>query len=1114
MKEFALLARTLPEIQAAGVIVRDRNACDLGGLWGSAPALVAAGMAASVEGRWLVVCPGIEEADETAADIRSFFDGPVGVFPAWETAPGPASAEPGHTEPRLSPRLFGARLNVLLDLAIPDRKPPRIIVAPVQAVLQPVPPPELLWGHLLEIRPGKPLPIDALAKALVEHEFARVPQVEGPGEFSIRGGIVDVFAHSDERPFRIVYDGDDVETVRPFDPASQQSFRAEREVALGLVKRSDFFLPPGAGHSILDYLAETDCLLFREETEMDEKARRYLGTFRGTGLEPLAQMWKKAEKFGRVRTHTLPVNESAHRLNIRTISTQRFSGDLKNILAELQRVAEEARRVIVVCQNEGETERLKEILAEGGLQARVTVCIGSLHRGFLIPALASAFIPHNELFNRPRRHHAGDPGPAAAKGDVRAIDSFLDLEAGDFVVHNIHGVGKFLGITRMQRDGRQQEFLQVEFSEGVRVYVPASQIDQVNKYVGGGGAAHPELSKVGTAGWEAKKARVAQALEKLAQELVEVQAIREQELGTPFPPDTPWQREFEAAFPFEDTPDQIDATIALKKDMERPKPMDRLLCGDVGYGKTELAMRAAFKTVMYGKQVCVLVPTTILAQQHLETFTERMAAYPVRIAALSRFQTKGEQTAVVEAVAAGAIDIVVGTHRLFSGDIRFKDLGLLIIDEEQRFGVEHKEKLKRLRATVDILTLTATPIPRTLHLALLGVRDISTLSTPPQGRRSIQTEVMRYSHERVREAILREINRDGQVFYVHNRVYDIEGVERHLNDLVPEARTAVVHGQMEPHELEERMLLFVNGDVDVLVTTTIIESGLDIPNANTIVIDDADMYGLADLHQLRGRVGRYKHQAFAYFLLPEERPVTHDAEKRLRAIEEFNELGAGFKIAMRDLEIRGAGNILGKEQSGHIAAVGYELFCRMLEQAVRKARKLPPPLDLEAALDLPVDAFIPEDYVPGDRVRIELYRRICRARSKEELEAVAAELRDRFGAPPDPVRMLLGLAEVRVHAARHELATVAQGGPRLICRFRSRVFAEKLKAKFPGRVRIVDDATLHIVPDPETSDPRKLLALARETLDPASPAVIPPPPPPPPPPRPQKPGVRTWPRRF
>ncbi|MEK7465907.1 MAG: transcription-repair coupling factor [Planctomycetota bacterium] len=1102
MREFALLARTLPEIQAAMVVVRDRNAVDLGGLWGSSAALVAASMAAAPPAeedkkrpspaRWLVVTSGVEEAEQTVLDIASFFDGTVARFPSWEAAPGPDS--------RLSPRIFAQRLNVLLDFAIPGRTAPRVVVAPIQAVLQGVPSPDLLWGNLLEIRPGKPLPIDTLAQQLVDHEFVRVPQVEAPGEFSVRGGIVDVFAHSDERPWRIVYDGDNVETVKPFDPATQQSFRAEREATLGLVKRSQFFLTPGTGHSIVDYLADTDCVLFREESELDERARRYLGTIPGVGLEPLAALLKKTAKRGVVRTHTLPVNESPHRLNIRTLSTQRFSGDLKNILGELNRVAEEVRRVIVYCQAEGEIQRLKEILKEGNLESRVTPHLGMLHRGFVLPALSAAFIPHNELFNRPHRHHAATTGAVEKKGETRAIDAFLDLEPGDFVVHNVHGVGKFIGIARMARDGRQQEFLQVEFNEGVRVYVPASQIDQINKYVGGGAAVSPELSRVGSAAWEAKKARVADALEKLAGELVEVQAIREQELGTAFPPDTPWQREFEAAFPFEDTPDQIDATIALKKDMERPKPMDRLLCGDVGYGKTELAMRAAFKTVMHGKQVCILVPTTVLSQQHYDTFRERMAAYPVRIAALSRFQSKAEQKLTVEATSAGAVDVVIGTHRLFSGDIRFKDLGLLVIDEEQRFGVEHKEKLKRLRATVDILTLTATPIPRTLHLALLGVRDISTLSTPPQGRRSIQTEVMRYSNERVREAILREINRDGQVFFVHNRVYDIEGVERHLNDLVPEAKTTVVHGQMSPDMLEERMLAFVNGDVDMLVTTTIIESGLDIQNANTIIIDDADMYGLADLHQLRGRVGRSAHQAYAYFLIPSDRPVSHDAEKRLRAIEEFNELGAGFKIATRDLEIRGAGNILGKEQSGHIAAVGYEMFCRMLDQAVRKARKLPPPLDVEASVDFPVDAFIPAEYVPGDRVRIELYRRICRAKSQEELEAVKIELNDRFGPPPEPVQTLIAIAEVRVGASRHDLATIGQGGSRIIARFRIRATAEMLKAKFPGRVRIVDDANLHIVPDPETSDPRKLLALARETLDPATKAL--PPPPPPPPPRP------------
>ncbi len=553
----------------------------------------------------------------------------------------------------------------------------------------------------------------------------------------------------------------------------------------------------------------------------------------------------------------------------------------------------------------------------------------------------------------------------------------------------------------LEKNGQREEHLILEFGGGTRVYVPASKIDLVQKYVGGS-RADPELSRLGGTSWQRKKEKVQAAVMDLASEMVELQAMREAQPGVSFPPDSEWQREFEAAFPYQETPDQLTSMNEIKRDMQRSRPMDRLVCGDVGYGKTELAMRAAFKTIDNGRQVAVLVPTTVLAEQHYRTFSQRLAEYPFVVDTISRFRSAAEQKRVIERLAVGGVDIIIGTHRLVSQDVRFKDLGLAIIDEEQRFGVEHKERLKKLRQTVDVLTLTATPIPRTLHLSLLGIRDISNLETPPQGRLAIETRIVRFDPQLIRHAILRELNREGQIYFVHNRVQNIREIADKIQKIVPEARIAIGHGQMGEHELEAAMSKFVRREVDILVATTIIESGLDIPNANTIFINQADNYGLADLHQLRGRVGRYKHRAYAYLVLDSERAITPDAGRRLKAIEEFTELGAGFKIAMRDLEIRGAGNILGTQQSGHIAAVGYELYCQLLENAVRSLKNMPVKTHLEVTLDLPWPAVLPREYVPGQKQKIEVYRRLARIRRLERLGGlpprVARSLRSGAGS--------------------------------------------------------------------------------------------------------------------
>jgi transcription-repair coupling factor (superfamily II helicase) len=585
----------------------------------------------------------------------------------------------------------------------------------------------------------------------------------------------------------------------------------------------------------------------------------------------------------------------------------------------------------------------------------------------------------------------------------------------------------------------------------------------------------------------------------LASDMVELQALREAQPGIAFPPDTEWQAEFEAAFPYEETPDQLTTLVEIKRDMERSRPMDRLICGDVGYGKTELAMRAAFKAVDNGKQVAVLVPTTVLAEQHFRTFSQRLAEYPFVVESISRFRSGAEQKRILDRLARGGVDIIIGTHRLVSADVRFKDLGLVVIDEEQRFGVEHKERLKRLRQTVDVLTLTATPIPRTLHLSLLGIRDISNLETPPRDRLAIETRIARFDPQLVRHAMLRELNREGQIYFVHNRVQDIAQVADRVQQIVPEARIVVGHGQMDEHELERAMLRFVRREADVLVATTIIESGLDIPNANTIFINQADNYGLADLHQLRGRVGRYKHRAYAYLLLDSSRQVTPAASKRLKAIEEFTELGAGFKIAMRDLEIRGAGNILGTQQSGHIAAVGYELYCQLLETAVRRLKNQPLRTHVEVTLELPWKAFLPRDYVPGQKLRIEVYRRLGRVRRLDRLEDFKGELRDRFGPLPERAEWLLRLAELRLLAERWQVASLhlegkgikdtataaidtSLGPVDVVLGYRNPRKLQRLAERSEGRLRVVDEATAYFRLSPAETEPEALYSCLKHLL--------------------------------
>jgi transcription-repair coupling factor (superfamily II helicase) len=624
------------------------------------------------------------------------------------------------------------------------------------------------------------------------------------------------------------------------------------------------------------------------------------------------------------------------------------------------------------------------------------------------------------------------------------------VSPGDLVVHAHHGIARYLGPRAVEREGVPREFLLLEFRDGEQLYVPVDAVDLVHRYVGAGELS-PRLNALGGRMWKRQTSEVRDAVTLLALDMIRTQAARATNPGFTFPADSRWQREFEASFPFPDTPDQAAASDVVKRDMQKPVPMDRLLCGDVGYGKTEIAVRAAFKAVEAGKQVAVLVPTTILAEQHGRTFAERMAEYPFVVEVLSRFRTRAEQAEVLARCAAGGVDVLIGTHRLLQPDVRFRDLGLAVIDEEQRFGVGAKEHLKRLRSQVDVLTLTATPIPRTLHMALLGLRDISNLGTPPRGRMAIQTEVVRFDRERIREAILRELARDGQVYFVHNRVHSIHRMADMVREIVPEAAVGIVHGQMKKAEIRRVMGAFIRGEIQVLVATTIIASGVDIPNVNTLFVHHAHEFGLADLHQLRGRVGRFHNRAYAYLILPRRKPVSETAEKRVRAIEEYTELGAGFRIALRDLEIRGAGNILGAEQSGHIAAVGYDMYCRLLREAVASlsgdAGRVPRG---DLGVDLAVSAHLPDAFVPDLRARMDLYRRIAAAPDRRALDAVRAELLDRFGPPPAQAEALLALARLKFAAAAARAVYVGSGEGAVYAAFEPAEAAKPFAARSGG----------------------------------------------------------------
>jgi len=1081
----------------------NEGAVKVEGTWGSFAPLLASYISKELGRPILYIRPHIDDADKAADDLHTFratagHSAPtsgaedIETFAAWEGEEDLADAT---DETRAERLRIVSRLSSLVSRNSGTEKPV-IIPAAVQAICQPIPKPQALEASSLALEVGKNLSPKEAVGWLVENGFERVDSVDLPGQFAHRGGIIDIYAPlvtvdstgspQEENPqaslganqvaaaIRIEFFGDTIESIRQVNLDTQRSTRQIESVSVvsavcgTRLEEKELFV---------NILPRDTIIILEEPGDIEEVANVYLDRVENPGrLYSWADIYAAMDNFAQLhicRFATAPVlsceskNGGSEFLKVDVKSVQRFQHKAtslwaghKEALEQLVQEAKEGKKVLLYCEASAEIQRVGEIITEiaGKIPANFKLLSGFINQGFVVNSLKMIVISHHELFGQFALRRRQRPVRAGAP-----VDTLSDLQVGDYVVHLSYGIGKFLGIKTIAEDGGSGEYLTIGYADGVKIQVSVRNIALVQKFIGTS-PKRPKLSKIGSKRWQKQKEKVAKSVRDLAGELLEVQAKRRMLGGVAFGADSAWQMEFEESFAYQETPDQSTAAEQIKADMAEAVAMDRLLCGDVGYGKTELAMRAAFKAVENGKQVAILVPTTVLSVQHGRTFTERFADFPICIEVLNRFRTTGQAMDIIDRTKAGKVDILIGTHRLLSKDVGFKDLGLLIIDEEQRFGVEHKEKLKRLRVNVDVLTMTATPIPRTLHMSLLGLRDISSLGTPPLDRRSIVTGVTAYNGELIRKAIIRELNRQGQVFFVHNRVRTIEKKAWEIQKLVSDAKIAIAHGQMAKSELERAMIDFVVGETDVLVCTTIIESGLDIPNANTIFINDADRFGLAELHQLRGRVGRYKHRAYAYMLLPQKRSITPIAARRLKAIEEYAHLGAGFRIALRDLEIRGAGNILGAEQSGHIQMVGYQMYCELLADAVKKLKREPVEPIPSAVIDLGFAAYIPKNYIPVDRNRMEVYRKIAVAKNRDDLKQIGSELTDVYGPVPDEVELLLALAELRIEASKLDIKSIVASGQNLVFSFAKEVGrqAESLFAKVSGEVRMAGPKMVYL----------------------------------------------------
>jgi len=998
---------------------RDQGTCSIGNLWGSSQGLLLAcalGRGPMQDAFTLVVTSTEAEAEAMTEDLKSFGQ-PAVHFPAREQR-----AKGGPSSDARSMRL---RLQLVQALGSGAKGRPRVVVSSLLALLQPVPALKELEKQFLQLAVGDGLDPGPLLRDLVAAGYSRQPLAEAPGEVSLRGDILDLFPFSADLPLRIEIFEDEIESLRTFDPENQLSVESVSTLDVCTAAESAT-LESGEGSSLLGFLGPQAWVVEVEPLRVEEKAES-LRNQSAAHEQALRRFNLERKGHSGLQLQSLPGED----VSLDTRSVKTLEVGMRQAPQALREAAQNTGRIIVLCLNEAERHRLRETWAnETGLQS-VEIRIGSITRGFGVPEFDVLLVGHHELKGMLGARRRTQP---RSEHKVRAIQSFFELRPGDLVVHAVHGLARYKGLEKVERVGGHEEHLHLEFAGEVSLFVPSSRIDMVQRYIGPG-AAGLALDRIGAGTFRKRKEKVERGLFDMAAELLEVQAQRSLRKRPSWEGDAELVQDLVESFPYEDTADQAQVDQSLEEDLYSENPMDRLICGDVGFGKTELAVRAAFRVVNGGGQVAVLVPTTILSEQHFATFRERMADFPVEVEVLSRYVTGADARNVVERVRAGSVDVLVGTHRILSKDVQWKNLGLVIIDEEQRFGVTHKEHFKQLRSEVDVLALTATPIPRTLHMSLAGLRDISALTVPPPGRQAIET-IVGYGDDEtlIRDAVLGELNRGGQVFFLHNRVRSIDGVAERLQGLVPSAVFAIGHGQMGSKELRAVMDAFEGGDVNVLVATTIIENGLDIPLAGTILIDDADCFGLSELHQLRGRVGRGDQKAFCYLLVERHKPLKDIARERLKALEEFNKLGSGFEISVKDLELRGAGNILGAQQSGHIAAVGYDMFCRLLKSTVDRLeagegleREAVRVEETEAGveLELGLEAYLPEDWVPGQNRRLDVLREISLLHEPGQVVEFAKSLRERFGRLPEAAQTLLRSIALKVRLDAFGLRSLA-----------------------------------------------------------------------------------------
>jgi transcription-repair coupling factor (superfamily II helicase) len=971
----------------------------------------------------------ITPSTETLQQLRADFSTILPATPVWEL---PAGDIVTFATAASSIELAARRMDVLSRMANGQQG---IYLVTAEAAIQKVLPKQQFLNSRLSLASGASINLDEMLNVLIRFGYERVDQVDGLGQFSVRGGIIDIFAVNRELPLRIELFGDEIDSVREFDLATQRSVAS--------IDHTDILPLVEAEHAnklaaFLSYLPTDSTVIFDEPSRLREQVNKM--TRENPEIKPRVFDWPDLSAAAQHYTvlylslllQKIPYTEPSEIISVSAKGIAPFHRQFDLLTAELKGWLERKFTLAIFISTQDKAAALRDNLSAEGIRAitddstlglkpgQVTVSTGTITTGFELPAARLAVISEQDIFGRQKQKRR----PRVAKN--QQIAYFRDINVGDYVVHVNHGIGKYVGVETLEVGGVNRDYLLIRYAGEDRLYVPTDQVNLLQKYIGSEGEV-PRLNKMGGSEWLKTKTRAKAAVTDLAKELLALYAERQLQTGYAFEPDTPWQQEFEEAFHFEETPDQLTAIAQIKADMEQPRPMDRLLCGDVGFGKTEVAIRAAFKAVMSGKQVAVLVPTTVLAQQHYQTFSSRFAGFGPTVDVISRFRSAKEQRATLAKLAAGQVDVLIGTHRILQSDVVFKDLGLLIVDEEQRFGVAQKERIKKWRSNIDVLTLTATPIPRTLHMSLVGVRDMSIIETPPEERFPVQTYVVEYNEEIIREAIRRELKRGGQIYFVYNRVQTIDKVQNVLSKAFPDANIKVAHGQMPEELLEQVMLEFYEGTSEILICTSIIENGLDVANANTIIVYDADRFGLSQLYQMRGRVGRSHRMAFSYFTYRRDKILSEVAEKRLQAIKEFTELGAGFKIAMRDLEIRGAGSILGAQQHGHIVSVGFEMYCRLLDETIeelqtgKKTEPQPEPL-----IEIDIEAYLSGDYIHDAMHKIEIYQRIAAIRSEQHITDLLDELIDRFGDPTPPVVNLLTIARIKNYARQLGVKSISQ----------------------------------------------------------------------------------------